>query len=324
MSFEKNTACPIPFTLIKASDGQVLTGATVTARRVLDGGSQSVCSGSVSELGNGQYLFSGLADDFNADYTIGFLFTASTAIPAHVLVQMSRFHKSTAYDIPFRLVNTSDGSALTGASPSGKRSIDGAAQENVGGSFSESGNGQYVYEAVAADFNGDKTVGFLFTATNAAPCHLIVDIEPVLVETGDTLRAKLCEILTADAMVNDPSYLGGLLEHTTTIPYGIYYQNPPAKPDLPLLTYSLLSEIKDSGSTEFNPRNLIFTFTAWGNNFDAILRRVFDLMQKRKEITASDYNLKAMLFDGSGPELWAEDLKCYYRQDRYQAIVAKI
>lgn len=324
MGFEKNTAAPLPFVLIVASTGNVLTGASPVARRVLDGGVQAVCNGAVSELAGGQYLLDGQAGDFNADDTVGFLFTAATAIPAHLLVQMGRFHKNIAYDIPFRLITIATGAATLGASPAGKRCIDGGAQENVGGIFVERGNGQYVYEGVGADFNGDDTVGFLFTVANSAPVHITIDIEPALVVAGNTLKAKIYSILTTDAIINDPSYLGGMLNKTTTSPYGVFYRNAPDKPDLPVLTYSIISEVQRSGSTEFNPRDLLFAFTAWGNNFEDILRRVFELLQKRREIDASDYSVKRILFEGSSPELWDTDLKVYYRQDTYRIITAKL
>lgn len=317
MAFTKNMPAPLPFALANASTGAVLPGVVPIGYRVLDGGIQAGVSGSISELGNGQYSLDGQADDFNADYTVGFLFTQATAVPAHLLVQMSRFHKGTAYDIPFRLVTIADGSAETGATITGYRSIDGAAQVGVGGSFVERGNGQYVYQGVAADFNGDDTVGFLFTAPNASPVHIVIDIEPALIVTGNKLRSKLYSILTTDAIVNDPSYLGGMLGKTTTAPYGVYYQSPPEKPDLPVLTYNIVD------SFDHFPRRLMFTFTAWGDNFDNILARVFELLHKRIEIVATDYSFKAMLFESSGPEIFDDSLKVYYRADTYQAIAVK-
>jgi len=317
MAFTKNSAAPLPFHLVAAATGLALPAVVPVGYRVLDGGVQAAVTGTISELGNGQYLLDGQADDFNADYTVGFLFTAAGAIPAHTLVQMSRFHKGIAYDIPFRLVTIADGSALTGAVVTGYRCIDGAAQGAAGGTFVERGNGQYVYQGVAADFNGDDTVGFLFTAANALPMHIAIDIEPALVVTGNKLRAKIYSILTTDAIINDPSYLGGMLGKTTSTPYGVYYQSPPEKPDAPILTYNIIDSI------DHFPRRLSFTFTAWGDNFDNILARVFELLHKKIEIVASDYSFKAMLFDGSGPELFDDDLKVYYRADRYQAIAVK-
>ena len=317
MAFTKNTAAPLPFGLINAATGQALAGVTPIGYRCIDGGIQAAVAGTVQELGNGQYFLDGQADDFNADYTVGFLFAQANAVPAHLLVQMSRFHKNVAYDIPFRLVRISNGSALVGATVTGYRSIDGAVQAGVGGTFVERGNGQYVYQGVAADFNGDDTVGFLFTAPLAFPMHVTIDIEPALVVTGDKLRAKIYSILTTDAIINDPSYLGGMLGKTTSAPYGVYYQSPPEKPDAPILTYNIIDSI------DHFPRRLSFTFTAWGDNFDNILARVFELLHKKIEIVASDYSFKAMLFDGSGPELFDDDLQVYYRADRYQAIAVK-
>lgn len=317
MAFIKNAAAPLPFALINASTGAGLTGVTPAGYRVLDGGVQASVAGTINELGNGQYFLDGQADDFNADFTIGFLFTHATATPAHLLVQMSRFHKGVAYDIPFRLVKISDGFALTGATVTGYRAIDGAAQEAAGGSFVEQGNGQYVYQGVADDFDGDDTVGFLFTAPLGSPVHLTIDIEPALVVTSNTLRGQIYSILTTDAAINDPSFLGGMLGKTTAAPFGVFYQSPPDKPDSPMLTYNI-TVAQDSF-----PRELFFTFTAWGDNFDTILGRVFELLHKTREITATDYSFKAMLFESSGPEIFDDDLKVYYRADTYKAIAVK-
>lgn len=83
----KNTASQnLTFCLINASDGSALTGATVTARRSIDGGAQASATGSVTELGNGQYNFAPSQADTNGDL-IGYLFTATSAIPVNIAVR---------------------------------------------------------------------------------------------------------------------------------------------------------------------------------------------------------------------------------------------
>jgi hypothetical protein len=84
--FRKNVASQnIPFLLIKAVDGTALTGATVTAYRCIDGAAQAAVTGSVTEKANGQYLFAPSQADMNGN-NIGFLFTASSAIPVHFTI----------------------------------------------------------------------------------------------------------------------------------------------------------------------------------------------------------------------------------------------
>jgi hypothetical protein len=84
--YRKNVAGQyIYFVLVKASDGTALTGATVTAYRALDNGSQASATGTTTELANGQYRFNLSQADTNADYG-SYLFTASTAVPVEKTV----------------------------------------------------------------------------------------------------------------------------------------------------------------------------------------------------------------------------------------------
>jgi len=83
-ALQKNTGSQyVYFVLIRASDGTAVTGATVTARVSIDGAAQGAAGGSVTELGNGQYVFAPTAADVNGTF-IGFLFTATGAIPVNV------------------------------------------------------------------------------------------------------------------------------------------------------------------------------------------------------------------------------------------------
>ena len=133
-----------------------------------------------------------------------------------------------------------------------------------------------------------------------------------------TFREALYAILLADAQSAVAGSLGDLLEYNVaTKPRCVYFVNGPDKPVLPILTYSTIA------SNDAFSRTIIWGFTAWGNNFEAILKRVFDLMHKRHAITATDYSVKSMKFDGSSPDLWDENLKCYYRQDRYRSLAVR-
>jgi hypothetical protein len=84
--YRKNTASQsIYFALINASTGAALTGATVTARRALDATAQATATGTVFELGNGQYRFNLSQADTNANYG-SYLFTAASAVPVEKTV----------------------------------------------------------------------------------------------------------------------------------------------------------------------------------------------------------------------------------------------
>lgn len=134
-----------------------------------------------------------------------------------------------------------------------------------------------------------------------------------------TLKEALAAILQADITGGGAGSLQTLLGYNAVSkPNCLFFSNPPDEPKLPVLTYSIV------GQTGFFPREIFFGFTAWGDSFEAILARLFTLLHKRKQITATEYSVKAVLFDASGPDLWDEDWKCYYRQDRYRVIVAEI
>ena len=205
MPVTKNMAHNIPFALVNASDGSPEIGATVTAYRSLDGDGQQSVSGIISELGNGQYLFEGEGEDFNANFTAGFLFISTGAVPVHILLQMQYFRPDTAYAIPFLLVSTNTGLGLTGATPVGKRCLDGGVQENVSGSFAELGNGQYLFQADVADFDANDIVGFLITAAGALPIHLIIDLLESYDVVGESPASVVASYLTGVALMSVPS-----------------------------------------------------------------------------------------------------------------------
>ena len=140
-----------------------------------------------------------------------------------------------------------------------------------------------------------------------------------------TLRQTIFTILNTDAQSAVAGSLGVLLGYNAvTKPNPVLFRNSPEKPKAPYLTYSIGSQSREGGSTELNPRNLFFTITAWGDNFDAVLERVFDLLQKKKGLTATDFSIKAILFDTAGPELFDDDLKIYYRADVFMTKAVKI
>lgn len=133
-----------------------------------------------------------------------------------------------------------------------------------------------------------------------------------------TLREAICKILDDDAKLTAEGTLGNLLEYNAASkPDCFIHADSPELPALPYLTYFTSSE------TSYFPRNIFFNFTAWGNNFEAILKRVDDLLHKKIEVVSTDFSLKAFLYDGGGSDLWDDDLKCSYKQSRYRAITVK-
>lgn len=81
MAYLKNTAGQnLGFAMVAVADGSSLTGASVTARRSIDGAAQAACTGTVSEKGNGQYNLALSQADTNGD-VVSYLFTATGAVP---------------------------------------------------------------------------------------------------------------------------------------------------------------------------------------------------------------------------------------------------
>jgi cell division protein ZapA (FtsZ GTPase activity inhibitor) len=77
------------------------------------------------------------------------------------------YRKNTASQyIYFGLVNATTGAALTGASVTAYRALDGNAQASATGTTTELGNGQYRFNLSQADTNANNG-SYLFTATNA-------------------------------------------------------------------------------------------------------------------------------------------------------------
>jgi len=131
-----------------------------------------------------------------------------------------------------------------------------------------------------------------------------------------TFREAIYKILQDDAKLTGAGQLGTLLGHSATAPYGVFFHHPPAEPSLPLITYFINAQ---SGRM---PRDIFINVTAWGNNYEAVLNRVHTLLHDTR-LTITDFVPLMLKWEGAGAELWDDDLKCYYRQDRYWARVIK-
>jgi hypothetical protein len=94
--YRKNTASQyIYFCLVNATTGAALTGATVTAYRALDNGSQAAATGTTTELANGQYRFNLSQADTNAENG-SYLFVATSAVPVEKTVVFTSANPSDA------------------------------------------------------------------------------------------------------------------------------------------------------------------------------------------------------------------------------------
>lgn len=130
---------------------------------------------------------------------------------------MAVLKKNTAgQNLTFCLVNASTGAALTGATVTAKRSVDGAAQASATGSVTELGNGQYNFAASQADTNGDL-IGYLFTASSAIPVN--VQVRTTAADLSDTVRLGLTALPNAAA--NADGGLPILSSSGTTLAYTV-------------------------------------------------------------------------------------------------------
>lgn len=125
-----------------------------------------------------------------------------------------------------------------------------------------------------------------------------------------TLKEAIYKILQDDAKLSTTGHLGNLLGKSTVAPYGVYYQNPPTTPVAPYITYSVVS------MSERMPRVIAYNVMVWGDNFEAIHKLVYGLLHK-KRLVITDYSSPMIFWDWSAPEMWHEDLKIYFQQQRY-------
>lgn len=88
------------------------------------------------------------------------------------------YKKNTADIIYFFMRSLTTGQGMTGLTPEGVVSKDGAAQEVVAGPITELGRGQYRFEGTADDFNGNS-LGFIFYATGALDYDITIRTSPV-------------------------------------------------------------------------------------------------------------------------------------------------
>ena len=130
-----------------------------------------------------------------------------------------------------------------------------------------------------------------------------------------TLKEAIVAILKTDAQLTAAGKLGNssLLGRSTADPYGIYFSAPPESVDLADGNYITYFVNTQSGR---KPRDIFVNITAWGNNFEAVLKRVYALLHDAT-VVATDFSVKMIKWDFAGPELFDSDKKCYYVQHRF-------
>ena len=114
--YKKNTAVSIFFVLINSVTGAGNTGKSPTVYRTIDAGAQGAATGTVDELGNGQYRFNVAAADMNGDQ-IGFLIIEATSVPVSFSIATTTKLIPDLHDISADDVKTQCETALLSYSP---------------------------------------------------------------------------------------------------------------------------------------------------------------------------------------------------------------
>lgn len=133
-----------------------------------------------------------------------------------------------------------------------------------------------------------------------------------------SIKAAIATILDTDARSVTGVALGALMEYDATNRADlVFFTKSPQNVAAPKITYRLGSQ------AGFFPKRIELRVTAWGDNFAAILDRVYTLLHKRGSITTDEAYIQQVIFERSGQELYDEDLRVYYREDTYQVIAVK-
>ncbi len=264
MGYQKGLAGQeIGFDLKSRTTGAAVTGATVSAYRVLNGGSQQAVTGTVTEEGHGQYVFAPSADDIGGEFN-SYLFRATGAISVEktVLTGNGVYRAGqTGQYVGFNLVSTTDGTDLLSATVTVYVAIDGQAQGTATGTVTEKGNGQYGFAPSIVDISGSK-VSYLFTASGAV--NVEKTITTVAVDAPDTTFTG-AGVNIQNALVAFVANQGAL---TALIgnPPRFYPEFAPDNAAYPRVTYTLTSDNRPNsldGSAGFGEAT--FLLECWGD-----------------------------------------------------------
>lgn len=115
--------------------------------------------------------------------------------------------------------------------------------------------------------------------------------------------------------MRDDELLRSILDKSAT-PYGVYVENTKQRPSVPYITHRLGSS---SGYLVIDQYILI---TCYGDVAESALNRVRTLFDKQR-ITLSDVMALLIKWDWSSGELFDQELKTNYIQDRYKCVVIR-
>jgi hypothetical protein len=112
----------------------------------------------------------------------------------------------------FCLINATTGAALTGATVTVSRVIDGGTQATATGTVAEKGGCQYDFAPSQADTNGNQ-ISFLFTAPGAIPVEkTIVTVTAAAVDIADAVLVR--DASNVEALAPEHSLCGVILATT--------------------------------------------------------------------------------------------------------------
>lgn len=163
--------------------------------------------------------------------------------------------------IPFILLSTSDGSPLTGATPTVTISKDGGAFTVATNSPAEIGNGYYYVDLTTAETTVTNNVIVRATATGAQPTAVVWEPEPTIPTAADnatavwsaqtkevTINSTQAETFaTASSVANIATVAGAIKAKTDNLP-----ANPAAQGAQMSLTNEAITSVKDGLATANN------------------------------------------------------------------------
>jgi len=184
------------FCMVVASSGAADGSATVTVKVTIDGGSQNAGAGSVTNLGNGQYVYAPTQGETNGNQ-IGFFFTATSDVPVSIMVTTTaadltdsvrlglsalpngpmQVKKNQALNsFMFPMFDTS-GNPKTGLTITSQRAIDGGSFAGTTNSATELSNGWYTLNLSASDLNG-TVIALRFSSSGALDTDYTLITQP--------------------------------------------------------------------------------------------------------------------------------------------------
>ncbi len=141
----------------------------------------------------------------------------------------------------------------------------------------------------------------------------------------EKIRECLFKALRDDSVVTVG--IRALLGHPAT-PWGVHHMSMPESPDfstLGYLTYYLLAQPPGGGkeSPDSRLREAVFSVTAWSESADTVdkvLRRAENVLVNARKVTVPtrEAGVHGVDFDGSGPMLFDDDYKVFYRAVQFR------